>query len=422
MKKEDNNENTQQSKSTLEILTGIILLIIIIFVAIATYISVHSATIIQNYEPDTFLYNISILLTPIFVPLIVLNIVIIIILIFSKRFLWLIIPCLAIVINWNIIPNIIQIRAIPKPDQLANAITLQSYNVHKFTYNSFGNTVDNILFSASINKTDILCLQEYTIYNDEANSQEYATIDERIRKNNNLHQDEAPTNNSNIGSISQTFPYSCYSNEKSKVGIALFSKYPIIQSQTYDFPNSDQEALIADIEINTTKMRVITVHLHTTTISQHNTEMSILTDGLVAADASYKLSALSRLTQAFVESSSTRRNQADIISNLIKESPYPVIVCGDFNDTPNSYSYYKFEQLLSDAFKTSGSGYGYSYIPLLHSLRIDYIFHSNKITPIQFYYKPYPWSDHSAAFFKFHTPTKIIVHHQPKIHHLSLAL
>lgn len=408
--KKDNNEDaeqepTTQSRSLLEIFMSAIFKIFIIIVAFITYLSVHSATIVQNYEPNTFLYKISTLVTPIFVPLIILNIAIIIILIFTKRLLWLIIPCFAIAINWHIIPTIIQVRSSPNSDKQANVITLQSYNVHQFTYNSFENTIDNILISTYQNNVDILCFQEYTTYKDKANRREYTTIDERVRRSNNLYKDEKTTNDSDISSFSKSFPYSCFSKENTKVGLALFSVYPIVHSEVYTFPNSHQEALIADIAVNNTVIRIITIHLHTTSISQHHNEISILTDGFAIAETSYKLNALSTVTQAFIKSSSIRKGQADILSDIIKKSPHPVIVCGDFNDTPNSYTYHKFEELLSDAFKTVGSGYASSYASILSLLRIDYVFHASNITPIEFYYKPYPWSDHSSVFFKFSIPT-----------------
>ena len=396
--------STPQSKSHFEILMSAIFMVFVIAIAFATYISTHSVTISQSYESNTFLHNISTLLTPIFVHLIILNVVIIVILIFTKRLFWLIIPCLAIAINWHIIPNIIQLRSTPNTENLTNTLTLQSYNVHRFTYKSFENTVDNILLSVAKNKVDILCLQEYTIYKDEANYLDHTTIDERVKKFNNLSEDKVPIKNTHKSSLSKTFPYACFSDKDKKTGIALFSLYPILYNETHKVPNSNQEALVADLEINGAIIRVITVHMQTTSISQHHNETSILTDGFSIAETSYKLDALSTLMQAFIKSSSIRREQADVIYNLIKKSPHPVIVCGDFNDTPNSYSYHKFDQVLNDAFKTVGSGYASSYIQPVQLLRIDYIFHSKNINPMQFYYKSYPWSDHSAAFFKFKIP------------------
>jgi endonuclease/exonuclease/phosphatase family metal-dependent hydrolase len=69
-----------------------------------------------------------------------------------------------------------------------------------------------------------------------------------------------------------------------------------------------------------------------------------------------------------------RSRQADIVAAFIKTSPYPVIVCGDFNDTPASYTYFTIRGPLQDAFLRKGSGIGRTYAGLAPTLRIDYIF------------------------------------------------
>ena len=58
----------------------------------------------------------------------------------------------------------------------------------------------------------------------------------------------------------------------------------------------------------------------------------------------------------------------------IEKSPYPVIVCGDFNDVPNSYAYYHIGKGMIDAFKAKGSGLDRTYLGISRTLRIDYIF------------------------------------------------
>ena len=68
--------------------------------------------------------------------------------------------------------------------------------------------------------------------------------------------------------------------------------------------------------------------------------------------------------------------QVKVIEQNMKQSPYPIIVCGDFNDTPLSYTYNKIKSNLIDSFTISGSELEILFkIPML---RIDYIFHDNK--------------------------------------------
>ena len=69
-----------------------------------------------------------------------------------------------------------------------------------------------------------------------------------------------------------------------------------------------------------------------------------------------------------------RAVQVDIIQKHIKKSPYPIIVCGDFNDTPLSYAYNIIKNNLADAFSISAKGIGTSFVKI-PALRIDYILH-----------------------------------------------
>lgn len=68
-----------------------------------------------------------------------------------------------------------------------------------------------------------------------------------------------------------------------------------------------------------------------------------------------------------------RSRQAKIIGRHIEESPYPVIVCGDFNDVPLSYVYHQVKGSLEDSFAARGTGIGATYNGRIPGLRIDHI-------------------------------------------------
>lgn len=73
-----------------------------------------------------------------------------------------------------------------------------------------------------------------------------------------------------------------------------------------------------------------------------------------------------------------RVSETEALSKIISESPYPVIVCGDFNDPPASYTYHKIiSNKLNDAFVESGSGFGNTYLWTFPKVRIDYILTSD---------------------------------------------
>lgn len=78
------------------------------------------------------------------------------------------------------------------------------------------------------------------------------------------------------------------------------------------------------------------------------------------------------------------QTQSDIINDAIAQSPYPIIVAGDFNSVPNSYEYYKVNEKLKDAFVEVGKGSGTSFHDYKFPIRIDYIFASESILPITY--------------------------------------
>ena len=86
--------------------------------------------------------------------------------------------------------------------------------------------------------------------------------------------------------------------------------------------------------------------------------------------------------------------QAERIAKLISDSPKRIIICGDFNDSPISYSYKKIRGDLHDSFIEKGFGLGSTYIGDFPSYRIDYIFHSDDLECISFKKIRRNYSDH----------------------------
>ena len=93
-----------------------------------------------------------------------------------------------------------------------------------------------------------------------------------------------------------------------------------------------------------------------------------------------------RMREMMNENGVIRARQADQVMRLVDESPYPLIVCGDFNDTPASYTYRKTKGDLEDSFLAAGKGYGYTYRYLRKLLRIDYLFYSPGVFRATRYY------------------------------------
>ena len=88
--------------------------------------------------------------------------------------------------------------------------------------------------------------------------------------------------------------------------------------------------------------------------------------------------------------------QSNRIKTAINESKYPVIVCGDFNDVPNSYAYSTIGKGLKNAFAEKGTGIGRTFVSISPTLRIDNIFVDKRFTVEQYVRIKRNLSDHYA--------------------------
>jgi endonuclease/exonuclease/phosphatase family metal-dependent hydrolase len=89
-----------------------------------------------------------------------------------------------------------------------------------------------------------------------------------------------------------------------------------------------------------------------------------------------------------------RAEQAATLKASISISPYPVIVCGDFNDPPGSFTYHTVSGGLKDSFVESGKGTANTYNGKLPSFRIDYILYSPVFKSYNFKVTNIDHSDH----------------------------
>ena len=97
-----------------------------------------------------------------------------------------------------------------------------------------------------------------------------------------------------------------------------------------------------------------------------------------------------------------RATQAQIVRQVIDTTRIPTIVCGDFNDTPSSYTYQHIKGNLKDSFKTRGNGYAYTFRGIHHLLRIDFILYSKEFKCTDYYSPKKEWSDHNPVISEFY--------------------
>jgi len=255
------------------------------------------------------------------------------------------------------------------------SIDLLSYNVRLF--NIFNQSKDEragekILELISERKPDLCCMQE--LYIDNKNG-----ISLKELKNN-----LSLTPYSNIAWVNKI-------GKREYYGIATFSKFPIVNKGVIKYPDSKNISIFSDIVIDEDTLRIYNNHLQSVRFVKRNIDFLENLDLQSEEETIFEIRDISlRLKNAYIK----RAKQADILSEHIQNSPYRVIVCGDFNDTPVSYAYRKIKGDLNDAFTVSGRGLGNTYSGTFPKVRIDYIFYSDDFSVSNFRITKEEYSDH----------------------------
>lgn len=254
-----------------------------------------------------------------------------------------------------------------------------SYNVRVFdlyNWSNNGETKNKMFDMMRKEKPDIMCLQEFFHF---ADKRYFNTLDTLLELQSARQVHVEYTTTPNI----------------SHFGIATFSKHKIVDGGRIEFhekgPTPNNICIYTDIQIGNDTIRVYNMHLASIHFKKNDYKMveqlgDIETEKQIAGAKSM----FTRLHLAFKK----RAKQAELIAKQIALSPYPVILCGDFNDTPFSYSYNTISSNLIDAFQESGNGIGATYNGSFPAFRIDYIMHSRDLISTNYQTIPEKLSDH----------------------------
>ncbi len=185
---------------------------------------------------------------------------------------------------------------------------------------------------------------------------------------------------------------------KTNFGLATYSKYPIIHKGFIEYEQSLNGVIYSDMVMLQDTVRIYNCHLQSVRLKQ---DYNNVIDSFIFNYDQRHLNEVKSISLKLRDAYIKRAYQAEILSRHIQASPYPVIVCGDFNDTPFSYSYYKISRNLRDAFVASGSGIGSTYRQNFAPIRIDYILYSPALSSSRFLNKKTEWSDHYPVLCDF---------------------
>ena len=243
---------------------------------------------------------------------------------------------------------------------------VMSYNVRLFNLFKWIDKPDvpgDILSFINDQNPDILCIQEYS---------SSANIDLKVYR----------------------YKYIFMEGNKIKTGQAIFSKFPIINQGDIVFPNSNNNVIYADIKKGKDIIRVYNMHLQSIKITPDVNEISENIN-VINQDKSQVL--LIRISKAFKQ----QQQQAEILKEHKKRCEYPIIICGDMNNSAFSYVYRSIKGTLKDSFEEAGTGFGQTYKFRYYPARIDYIFADEKMTVKKFEsFSEFENSDHYPVMVK----------------------
>jgi endonuclease/exonuclease/phosphatase family metal-dependent hydrolase len=290
------------------------------------------------------------------------------------------IPLLTLAVCYVQINKVVQFR-LPSDAMLSqNSITVMSYNVHLFDWYNWRNPWQKhkqILEQIKGATPDILCVQEFF----HSPKDGFITLDS-IQSQNGLKH----------------FYFEKYVLKRkfTGYGMVIFSKWPILNKGKFNFDNTrGNSAIFADILFRNDTIRVYNLHLES---NRFKPEDYAVMKELGEGDAETEnTNGLKRIIRRLKVACKARGSQADTVANHIAKCPYPVLVCGDFNDAPSSYTYHKLSNGLVDSFLEKGIGIGQTYIGSAPAFRIDYILHSPNFSANSFETHPEELSDHHAV-------------------------
>jgi endonuclease/exonuclease/phosphatase family metal-dependent hydrolase len=260
-----------------------------------------------------------------------------------------------------------------------NALKVLSYNVRLMDlYNWTGkkSTRSDMLEFFKKQQPDILCLQEFFSSSD----------------NSGIN---------NVQDIAKVCGFSYFSENKNFdtkrgfFGDIIFSKYPIQNADRVPLNEVRTKGFqFADILVQNKLVRIYNLHLQSVRFSESDKDAI----GGKEISPNEKNIAQGKIIMEKLKVSYSKRGlQAEKVAQHISSSPLPVITCGDFNDLPSSYTYFKVRGAQNDVFLEKGFGLGSTFASLSPVLRIDHILYSkHNMEAVHYQLHKKNFSDHYA--------------------------
>ncbi|MDO4159800.1 MAG: endonuclease/exonuclease/phosphatase family protein [Prevotellaceae bacterium] len=300
-----------------------------------------------------------------FPALLFINVCFLIFFIFFKR-RYIIIPLAGFILCYSPIRNYFPLNI--SKETPSDCIKVLSYNVYNYNRENVAEGEKNPIIEYIIGSdADIVCLQE-------------AKYDDNI-----------------ISEIKNVYLYrdSVLSNDRGEC-LALFCKFPILSKEKINYKSKGNVSGAFKIKIGKDTVTVINNHFETSGLSlADRADFKKMVKGKAEGDSMKAES--KRLIVKLGESAKIRAPQAEAVAKYIRETKGSIILCGDFNDNPISYTHYVLDKELTDCYISTANGPGISYHHNAIFVRIDNIMCSSD-------WEPYNCKVDNSIAFSDHYP------------------
>lgn len=307
-----------------------------------------------------------VLLEILFLPLVLLNLTLLILAVVRQsKAAW--IPALVLLPAFLFIGRVYQLPSASGAAEPLSDVKVVSYNVGRFA--PFGKKgdmsrkecLDSVAAFLRSTDADIICLQEFYLSYSENLSAVLLEQFGRYYTACNL----LPSRSGVFGNI-------------------ILSKYRPVGQTVIKFERSTNMCVSADYIIGGRQCRVYNCHLESYNLSLSGIIKSFREEPDGISDTGR------RMRKSIIR----RSDQVGRVFSEISTASVPAIVCGDFNDTPVSYTYNVLSKGRRDSFTEAGVGFGATYSLLWPLLRIDYLFHPDSMTAVGHEAPKVKYSDH----------------------------
>lgn len=319
-----------------------------------------------------------------FIILFTINVAFLILWIVFLKWKWVLFCIVSLCISWGGITVYFPIhqktRTIPE-----DCIKIMTYNVMGFNWDRDEQARDKPIFEYIANSNaDIICMQEVVINNIPYDTTGVISITE-------------------IDKILSDYPYrSVVRFGKAEgiysFGVACYSKFPIKKTEEIEIESEFNGVAIYKVKIKDKWVNLINVHLESNRITPE--DKRLYKDFLGSGDFNMLDTVSQNIHQRLGSAYLKRAKEAEIVAQVIDSlGNQPLILCGDFNDTPISYVYKTIRgDKLRDSYADTGLGQGISYHKDMFWFRIDYIMHSKDMKAYNADVDKVIFSDHYPLF------------------------